>query len=33
MELIVDYLPGFGLIALTFVFFKNAWVAKQEEGN
>jgi K(+)-stimulated pyrophosphate-energized sodium pump len=33
MELIVNYLPVFGLLALAFVFFKNAWVSKQEEGN
>jgi K(+)-stimulated pyrophosphate-energized sodium pump len=33
MELIVNYLWLFGLLALVFVFFKNAWVAKQDEGN
>jgi len=32
MEFIVNYLPLFGIIALGFVFWKNAWVAKQEEG-
>ncbi|MEE2953608.1 MAG: sodium-translocating pyrophosphatase [Bacteroidota bacterium] len=33
MELIVNYLPLFGLIALAFVFWKNKWVTSQEEGN
>lgn len=33
MELIVNYLPLFGLAALVFVFFKNSWVAKQDGGN
>jgi K(+)-stimulated pyrophosphate-energized sodium pump len=33
MELIVNYLPVFGVLALVFVFVKNAWVSKQEEGN
>ena len=33
MELIVNYLPLFGVLALVFVFFKNAWVSKQEVGN
>ncbi|MEJ2163012.1 MAG: sodium/proton-translocating pyrophosphatase, partial [Robiginitalea sp.] len=33
MELIVNYLPAFGLLALVFVFFKNRWVSKQEEGD
>lgn len=33
MELIVNYLPLFGILALAFVFFKNAWVTKQEVGN
>ncbi|MCA0932712.1 sodium-translocating pyrophosphatase [Lutimonas saemankumensis] len=32
MELIVSYLPLFGVIALAFVFIKNAWVSKQEVG-
>ncbi len=32
MEFIVNYLPFFGLLALAFVFIKNAWVAKQSEG-
>ncbi len=33
MELIVNYLPLFGILALGFVFWKNNWVSKQEEGN
>jgi K(+)-stimulated pyrophosphate-energized sodium pump len=33
MELIVNYLPLFGILALVFVVIKNAWVSKQEEGN
>jgi len=33
MELIVHYLWLFGVLALAFVFVKNAWVAKQDEGN
>jgi K(+)-stimulated pyrophosphate-energized sodium pump len=33
MELIVNYLPVFGVLALAFVFVKNTWVSKQEEGN
>ena len=33
MDLIVSYLPLFGVLALIFVFWKNMWVAKQEEGN
>lgn len=33
MELIVSYLPLFGIIALAFVFIKNSWVSKQEEGD
>ena len=32
MEFIVNYLPAFGVLALIFVFVKNAWVAKQDEG-
>ena len=32
MEIIVSYLPFFGVLALAFVFWKNAWVAKQDEG-
>jgi K(+)-stimulated pyrophosphate-energized sodium pump len=33
MELIVNYLPLFGIAALVFVFFKNSWVTKQDGGN
>jgi len=33
MELIVKYLPLFGVVALVFVFIKNAWVTKQEAGD
>mgnify|MGYP000684040700 CR=1 FL=1 len=32
MELIVNYLPAFGVIALIFVFLKSGWVSKQEVG-
>ena len=32
MEIIVSYLPLFGVLALGFVFWKNAWVSKQDEG-
>ncbi|MDP3946603.1 MAG: sodium-translocating pyrophosphatase [Lutibacter sp.] len=33
MELIVKFLPLFGIAALVFVFFKNSWVTKQDGGN
>ena len=33
MELIVNYLPLFGILGLAFVFVKNAWVSKQEVGS
>ena len=33
MDFIISYLPLFGIIALLFVFWKNSWVAKQEEGD
>jgi len=33
MELIVNYLPLFGILALLFVIVKNAWVSKQDVGN
>lgn len=33
MEYIVNYLPLFGVLALIFVFVKNMWVAKQDEGD
>ncbi|MBU3821926.1 sodium-translocating pyrophosphatase [Flavobacteriaceae bacterium XHP0103] len=32
MELIVNYLPLFGVLALLFVFIKSAWVSKQDQG-
>ncbi|MEX0273332.1 MAG: sodium/proton-translocating pyrophosphatase, partial [Flavobacteriaceae bacterium] len=32
MDFIVNYLWAFGLLALVFVFVKNAWVAKQPVG-
>ncbi len=33
MEILVDYLWVFGIVALVFVFIKNTWVAKQDEGD
>ena len=33
MELIITFLPAFGILALLFVFIKNNWVAKQEVGS
>jgi len=33
MELFIQFLPAFGVLALVFVFFKNNWVSKQEVGN
>jgi K(+)-stimulated pyrophosphate-energized sodium pump len=33
MEILVNYLWVFGILALLFVFIKNAWVAKQEVGD
>ena len=33
MELIVKFLPLFGIVALAFVFIKSAWVTKQDVGN
>ena len=33
MELLVNFLPAFGVLALLFVVIKNAWVSKQEVGN
>ena len=33
MEMSIKYLPLFGILALGFVFWKNVWVSKQEEGN
>ncbi len=33
MELFVNYLPAFGVLALLFVLLKNIWVSKQEVGD
>jgi K(+)-stimulated pyrophosphate-energized sodium pump len=33
MELFIQILPAFGVLALLFVFIKNNWVSKQEVGN
>jgi K(+)-stimulated pyrophosphate-energized sodium pump len=33
MELVVKFLPAFGVLALLFVIFKNIWVTKQEQGD
>lgn len=33
MELIIQFLPAFGVLALLFVYLKNSWVSKQEVGN
>ena len=33
MELLIKFLPAFGVLALIFVFIKNSWVSKQEAGN
>ncbi len=33
MELIVKFLPLFGVLALLFVVYKNSWVSKQEGGD
>jgi len=33
MEIIVKFLPLFGILALGFVFWKNAWVTKQDAGD
>jgi K(+)-stimulated pyrophosphate-energized sodium pump len=33
MELIINYLPLFGVLAIAFILVKNAWVSKQDEGN
>ena len=33
MELMIQFLPAFGILALLFVFLKNNWVSKQEVGN
>ena len=33
MELLVKFLPLFGVVALIFVFLKSGWVSKQAEGD
>jgi K(+)-stimulated pyrophosphate-energized sodium pump len=33
MELLVNYLPLLGVLALVFVFVKSAWVSKQDQGD
>lgn len=33
MDLIIKFLPVFGIVALLFVFIKSGWVSKQEVGN
>ncbi len=33
MELLIKFLPAFGVLALLFVLAKNSWVSKQEVGN
>ena len=33
MELVIQLLPVFGLVALLFVFVKNKWVSKQDVGD
>ena len=33
MEFIISFLPAFGIAALVFVFWKNAWVSKQSVGD
>lgn len=33
MELFIDFLPAFGVLALLFVLFKNSWVTKQDVGD
>lgn len=33
MELVIELLPVFGVVALLFVFVKNMWVSKQEVGD
>ena len=32
MEQLVNYLPFFGIVAMLFIFYKNKWIVKQEEG-
>jgi len=33
MEILIKFLPAFGVLALLFVLVKNSWVSKQEVGN
>tara|TARA_R110002051_G_scaffold325832_1_gene431836 strand:+ start:8594 stop:10984 length:2391 start_codon:yes stop_codon:yes gene_type:complete len=33
MEILLKFLPIFGVVALLFVFVKNMWVSKQDAGN
>jgi len=33
MELLLKFLPVFGIVALLFVIIKNMWVSKQDAGN
>jgi len=33
MELLVKFLPAFGVLGLLFVFVKNVWISKQEVGS
>ena len=33
MKFVIDFLPLYGLLGLTFVLIKNNWIAKQEVGN
>ena len=33
MSELSNFLPLFGILALLFVFYKNAWVSKQDPGN
>jgi len=33
MELLIKFLPAFGVLALLFVFLKNVWVSKQDVGD
>ena len=33
MELVIRFLPAFGILALIFVWIKNTWISKQEVGN
>ncbi|WP_047419087.1 sodium-translocating pyrophosphatase [Cellulophaga sp. Hel_I_12] len=33
MEILVKFLPAFGVLALLFIIWKNMWVSKQDAGN